>query len=162
MLVLIVMSMQGGDSFYALKGGLLSHGEGPISSGREDGIDLHAEVLFDEKFLNAYPTVGTDINVKGNTSFIYGGLAWEGRFFKHLLLGGFLGIAVHDGDLDRDDVTKRQFGTRFLFREAVEVGFYLSDHVAVGLIYDHCSNAGLAGKRNQGNDNTGVRISYYF
>jgi len=57
---------------------------------------------------------------------------------------------------------RRRFGTRFLFRETLEIGFFLNDKAAVGFVYEHCSNAGLAGKRNQGNDNTGLRISYYF
>jgi len=162
LLFLLFSSCEAEKTFYAIKGGLLSHSTGPISSGKESGIDLHAKLLFTTKILKAYPGVGTDINLNGDTSFLYGGLSRQGKFFKHLLLGAFFGLAVHNGDLDASNSDKRQFGTRLLFREAIDIGFYMNKEVSISLMYDHYSNAGLANKRNQGNDNIGIRVSYYY
>jgi len=156
------VSLYAQESLYALKGGVLSHSTGPVSSGREEGVDLNIELLFNTYVLKAHPSIGTDINLNGDTSFVYAGLSWEGKFFQYLLLGAFFGVAAHNGSLDDSDADKRQFGTRIVFREAVDIGFYLHDDISLSLMYDHYSNAGLSGKQNQGNDNIGLRISYYF
>ncbi len=162
MLVVIFSTVYAQDTLYALKGGILAHSTGPVSSGKEDGVDLNGEVLFNKRVLKGYPAVGADVNLNGNTSFLYGGLAWEGRLFKHLLLGGFLGLAIHNGDLDSENDDMRQLGTRVLIREAVDIGFYLRDDLVASIMYDHYSNTGLGESRNEGNDNIGIRLAYYF
>lgn len=159
---LFLISVSANDNIYAIKGGLLSHATGPVSSGKEEGTDLHLELLFNQKFLKAYPTVGTDINLNGDTSFLYTGLVWEDKFFAYLHLGVFFGFALHNGDLDSADEDTRKLGTRVLFREALDIGVYLQDDLVLSFMYDHYSNAGLNGKNNQGNDNMGLVLSYYF
>ncbi|MCK5111338.1 MAG: acyloxyacyl hydrolase [Arcobacteraceae bacterium] len=150
------------ETYHSIKGGILSHSTGPISSGRENGIDLHGELQFKEKILKGHFAVGADINTNGDTSFIFGGLAWEDRFFDNLLLGAFFGFATHDGELNNGNSDKRQLGTRLLFREAIDIGFYIKEDISISLIYDHYSNVGLNDMRNQGNDNLGIRLGYYF
>lgn len=150
------------DSFHAIKGGVLSHSTGLISEGIEDGTDLHAELLYKNKLLNGYPTIGTDINLNGDTSFLYGSLTWEDKFYKDLLLGGSAGLAVHNGELEDGSSDRRQLGQRILFRVAVDIGMYFNDETAVSFMYAHYSHMGIGGKRNQGNDNIGLRLSYYF
>lgn len=148
--------------YHSVKGGILAHSNGFISSGRESGIDINIELQFKEKILKANYTVGADVNTNGDTSFIYGGLSWEKRFFDHLLLAAFFGAAVHNGDLDNGASDKRQLGSRITFRESLDIGYYLNKDVSISLMYDHYSNLGLGGVRNQGNDNIGIRIGYYF
>ena len=150
------------DIFYAVKAGVLSHSTGPISNGIESGIDINAEVLFQEKFLKAHPAVGVDINTNNDTSFMYCGLAWEDRFFKHLLLGIFVGLSSHNGDIKNNHEDKRQLGSRVLLRGAIDIGYYLNKNSSISFIYDHYSHLGLLDKRNQGNDNLGLRLGYYF
>ncbi len=50
----------------------------------------------------------------------------------------------------------------FYFKEAFDVGIYISKDVSVSLIYDHYSNLGLGNVRNQGMDSVGFRVGYYF
>ena len=164
-IILIFLFISSGfaeDTLYAIKGGLLSHATGPISSGIEEGTDLHLELLFNKKLLKGYPTLGTDINLNGDTSFLYTGLSWEGKYFSYLYLGTFFGLALHSGDLNNGSTISRQFGTRVLFREALDIGIYLEDGLVLSFMYDHYSNGGLGAKRNQGNDNIGFVLSYYF
>lgn len=53
--LLFIGSLYAQEGLYAIKGGLLSHSTGPISNGQEEGIDLNTEVLWNKKFLGAYP-----------------------------------------------------------------------------------------------------------
>lgn len=159
---IFISSLGADENIYAIKGGLMSHSTGPVSSGREEGIDINGEVVFKNRFLKGHPSIGMEINTNGDTSFLYGGLIWEGRFFDNLLFGGFLGFAANNGELDNDKPDRRQMGTHITFREAVEIGYHIDKNWVISIMYDHYSNLGLRGKRNQGNDNTGVRLSFYF
>ena len=161
-LVLVVVSVMAQENIYAIKGGLLAHSTGPLSSGKESGVDINVEVLFMDELLKGHLSVGADVNTNADTSFVYSGLSWEGKFYKYIHLGAFFGLGLHNGDLDKSGSEKRQLGTRVVFREALEIGLYLKEDISVSFMYDHYSNAGLAGKRNQGNDNLGLRLSYYF
>lgn len=161
-ILLLTITALAEDNLHAIKGGLLAHATGPVSSGKEDGTDLHLELLFKKKLLKAYPALGADINLNGHTSFLYTGLVWEGKFFSYLHLGAFFGLAVHNGELDEGSESSRQLGTRVLFREALDIGVYLQENLVLSLMYDHYSNVGFEGKRNQGNDNMGLVLSYYF
>jgi len=147
---------------YALKGGVLAHSEGPVSSGKEQGYDLNIEVLLEDDYLQANWAFGADINNQSDTSFIYSGLNWEGLFFETFIWEFFLGIATHDGEISTTDTTKRAFGSRVLFREAVAIGIELSESITVTFIYDHYSHTGIDDRINQGNDNSGIRLAYYF
>ena len=150
------------ENIYTLKGGLLLHSTGPISSGREDGIDINTEIVFKNIYLNAHPSVGAEINLNGDTSFIYSGLVWEWKIYKDFLFNLFFGFAVNNGELNNGMEGKRQMGTHVTFREDIEFGYRLNKKWVVSLMYAHYSNLGIDNKRNQGNDNTGIRFSYYF
>ncbi len=147
---------------HALRGGVLSHSTGPVSNGQEHGVDVHIEAAFNDIFLNGYYALGMDLSTQGETSFVYTGLSWEGRFFRRVHLGGFLGLGLHDGELDGNRDDRRLLGTRVLFRTAVEVGWYVDDVWCLSFMYDHYSNLGIGDVRNQGNDNMGLRLSYDF
>ena len=128
---------------------------------KEGGMELHPELLFKKTYLKAYPSVGADINLNGDTSFFYGGFSWEGQFFEYLSLGAFFGPSIHDGESDNGASDKRQLGSRILIRAAIDIGVYLTDDITLSFMYDHYSNTGLFEKRNQGNDNMGLRLSLY-
>ncbi len=161
LIILYCLSVYASDNLYAVRGGVLSHSTGVISSGKESGIDLHAEALYRQRLLNAYPAVGVDLNLNGDTSFVYGTLVWEEKFLRQLLLGASLGVAIHDGELDEGSSDRRQLGSRVLIRAAVETGYFIDEAVAVSFMYAHYSHTGIK-ERNQGNDNIGLRVSYYF
>lgn len=147
---------------YAYKVGLLAHSQGPISSGKEEGYDLNLEVLWDEAFWSAHPSVGADINNQGFTSFLYTGVAWEDTFFDTIVWELFLGFAVHDGELTTDAADRRALGSRFLFREGIALGVDLGDNLTLSVLYAHYSHVGIDHRINQGSDNTGLRLAYYF
>jgi hypothetical protein len=148
---------------YAIKTGVLKHGSGPISSGREKGYDLNIELLWDSEILYASPAVGIELNNQGYTNFLYTGLSWEGSFFDFFVWELFFGGAIHDGELKPTDGSRRALGSRVLFREAIALGFEVTEVITVSFIYDHYSHSGMdESLYNQGNDNTGIRIGYYF
>lgn len=148
-------------TIYAYKLGVLEHSTGPVSSGIESGYDINAELLFDTELLDANLALGADVNLQGDTSFLYSGLSWEGDVSDFLAWELFFGLAMHDGELAEGSVDRRQLGSRFVFREAVALGFAVSDDMTLTVIYDHYSHIGIEDRPNQGNDNIGVRLSIY-
>lgn len=148
---------------HAIKSGVLIHGEGPISSGREKGYDLNVELLYQETFIYAHLATGVELNNSGFTNFLYGGLAWDGYLFDFLAWEIFWGGAIHDGNLTPKQQDRRALGSRVLFREAIALGFGITENMTLTLIYAHYSHSGAdEGLYNQGNDNTGLRLAYYF
>lgn len=152
-----------------LRGGLLAHNVGPIVSKREDGVDLNAEVLFrpipgTRFLLSPAPTLGASVNTVGDTSMAYAGLTWTFRIVGPVVFGGFLGGAVHDGEIDDtpDNDGQRDLGCRVLFREALELGVRLTRRLRVAAVVDHVSHGGLCNDENEGLDNSGIRLHYLF
>jgi len=162
LLFLCLISISASENLYALKGGIFSHNAGIVTSGKDGCIDIHAELLYNKKILKGYPTFGTEININGDSSVLYTGLSWEGKYFKNLLLGAFFGATVHNGNLNNENSNQRKLGTRFLFREAIDIGYYINHNYVISFLANHYSNAGLGGVKNQGNSNIGFRLSYYF
>jgi len=103
-----------------------------------------------------------DINTNGDTTFGYGGFTWEWNVTKRFYVDFFLGIAGHDGFLHNAPPDRRELGSRLLFREAIELGWRITDRHSLSVMWDHYSNAGWIDKKNQGNDNMGVRYSYRY
>ena len=152
---------------YAIRAGILVH-DVPLWSGTraEGGIDLNAEVgltfpdypLFDGMLSS---NLGFNLNSRGDTSNIYGGLLWEHIWNSGIFLNFGLGLAVHNGHLETGDDNKKELGSRFLFRIPIEIGLYFARHHGVSIMYDHASNAYLADP-NEGLDTIGLRYSYRF
>ncbi len=148
---------------YAYKVGVLAHGEGPISNGREQGYDLNVEAVWDTKILRAYPAVGIELNNQEFTNFLYAGLSWEGTMLGSLVWELFFGGAVHDGKLQPTQSNRRALGSRFLFREAIAIGMSVTQSMSVTIMYDHYSHSGTdESLPNQGSDNTGIRFNFYY
>jgi lipid A 3-O-deacylase len=152
-----------------LRFGVLAHNRRPIASKTESGAQVNMEARFASPgFLSILfeprPTVGASINTAGDTSFLYGGLTWGGFVWKGLFVEGFFGMSVHDGWLDSHDPDppRRLMGSRVVFREALEFGYRFLDVHSLSFMVDHYSNAGWIAKRNQGNDDFGLRYGYKF
>lgn len=152
-----------------LRAGALAHDVDGLWSGtrRESGIDWNAEVLFWRDGLqlpfgtSLHPNLGISVNDHGDTSKLYAGVLWdlEAPFGGFLNLG--LGGAVHNGRKDTEDPDKKDLGSRFLFRIAIELGYSVTEHHRLMVTFDHVSNAYLASP-NAGLDTLGVRYGYRF
>lgn len=154
-------------TFSELRLGVLAHNVGPIASKTEEGVDLNVEVLFAVPDLfntigEPRPFVGASVNIGDDTSFLYGGLMWDFDFTNDIFASLGLGMAVHNGNDGRetDSEGRRALGCSWLFRESVELGYRISDDVAIAAFLDHVSHGGLCSSRNRGMDNTGVRLHY--
>lgn len=151
-----------------IRAGVLAHDVGGLWSGtrREGGVDFNAEIIFSRpsfSFLKGTiaPNFGLSVNSRGDTSKLYGGFLWELETKSGLFLDLGLGAAVHNGDLETSDEDKKQLGSRILFRIAIEIGYSLSEHHRISILFDHVSNANLANP-NEGMDTLGLRYGYRF
>ncbi len=164
--------------------GALAHDTGPFSSNKESGIDTNLEVLFaSPDFLDVIwaprPQLGVTYNSAGDTSQAYLGLEWEYGFWDGWFASFSFGGAVHDGHLVGDKGGKtdqKSLGCRFLFREALNLGYRFEGRHAVMLHFDHISNASLCEKEvdnkatggrhtvtlNEGLETVGLRYGYLF
>jgi len=144
--------------------GGLAHDQGPASDHNEHGIDLNLEVQFAplDFFGTPRPHLGATLNFSGGTSAAYAGLSFPFYTSSRWLLDGFLGIAVHDGPLHKAPENCRLnsdcgFGTRFLPRLGLEIGYRLDAASAITMLYDHMSHKGIIGGENEGIDHFGLR-----
>jgi lipid A 3-O-deacylase len=153
--------------------GVLWHDVGVFGTSKERGADLNAELRFVspaflEPLLSPRPHLGVSVNTDGDTDQAYAGLTWTFTLFRQLLnpvdslfLDASLGGAVHDGKLSTRDPHRKNLGSRFLFRESLEIGYRFTPAQSVSVILDHISNADLA-SRNEGLDNLGLRYGLKF
>jgi lipid A 3-O-deacylase len=158
----------GGGLFSELRLGLVDHDMQVFRDGKERGADIIVEALFATPFrkgraafLTPRPHLGASINTRGDTSHAYTGFTWDFGLPGRLFLNVSLGVSVHDGDLSSDRADVKEFGSRFLIRESVDVGYPSSGRHAVSLFIDHSSNAGLA-SRNDGLQSIGFRVHHRF
>lgn len=149
--------------------GVFAHDRGPSSDYNESGIDPNVEIQFApiERGLGGAlgsprPHLGASINFDGETSALYGGFTFELFSHRRLFVEGFLGLALHNGSLHKDEVLCRAesdcgFGYRVIPRLGLETGIRLSGRDAVSMFYDHMSHGGLFGSENEGVDHVGFR-----
>jgi lipid A 3-O-deacylase len=138
---------------------------------KEGGIDLNGEVLFHSPGILSWayaprPHVGLQINTSGKTDQIYAGLTWtlfevpqvftnDDKIFTNFAFGG----AVHDGHLNSGGADDKLLGSRVLFRESLEIGYWFLPTNSVSLYADHESDAGLT-RHNEGLTNLGIRFGF--
>jgi len=151
--------------------GALKHDLPIFGHAKEPGMDINGEVLFHSPAILDWafaprPHVGLQINSAGKTDQAYTGLTWtlfeipqiftpDDKMFTNFAFGG----AVHDGHLDNGSSDDKQLGSRVLFRESLEVGYWFQPKYSVSLYLDHESDAGLT-RQNQGLTNGGVRFGF--
>jgi lipid A 3-O-deacylase len=145
---------------------ILAHDVGVIERGREDGVDLGLEVYFSspavlETIWSPRPLVGIALNTAGDTSQVYGGLAWDWVFWQPFFIEGALALAVHDGKLDSAPSDRKALGCRVLFRESVALGARFLGRHTIAVQFAHISNAGLC-SRNPGLNTFGVQYGISF
>jgi lipid A 3-O-deacylase len=149
--------------------GLLAHNVGPLAGKTEDGVDVNMEILFNspdfmDNWGNARPFIGTSINVGDDTSFLYSGFMWDFDLSENFFTSLSFGMSIHNGNdgEQTDSDGKRALGCWWLFRESVELGYKLTDDVAIAGFLDHVSHGGICSNRNRGMDATGVRLHYSY
>ncbi|HZB90765.1 MAG TPA: acyloxyacyl hydrolase [Stellaceae bacterium] len=156
-----------------VKGGLLAHDVGFLGHHVEGGADFVGEVLFTSpSFLSIIgsprPTLGGSVNTAGHTDYAYFDMTWTATVWRPMVnegdgvyLGGFLGGAVHDGNLNVQEDGNKALGTRALYHLGVEAGYHITPVYSVELYFSHLSNAD-ASSHNPGLNNIGVRLGYKF
>jgi len=154
--------------YFEIRGGVFAHDVGKLWSHtrKEGGIDFNTEVIFGRphfQFLSGLVRInlGGSIHSRRETSKLYAGLLWEYQTRWGLLLDLGFGLAVHTGELESDNMSRKWLGSRFLFRTAIEVGYALDEHHRISILFDHISNANLA-VPNEGMDTLGIRYGYRF
>lgn len=152
----------------ALRVGMLAHDVDGLWSGesKEEGPDFCAEVIINRPLFRllsaaAYPNAGVDLNTRGDTSKVYGGvlLQWEPNPSFFFSTG--LGLALHDGERDTNSADKKALGSRVLFRIPIEIGYAFVHHHRIILAFAHASNASLASP-NEGMDTLGLLYEYRY
>ena len=149
--------------------GVLAHDQGPLSDRNENGVDLNLEVQFAPLGIlgSPRPHVGVTANFVGDTSAAYAGLSFRFRETTQWFADGFVGVAVHDGPLHKDPVRCEQFsdcgfGTRFLPRFGLEIGYRIDPDASISLLFDHMSHKWIVEGENEGVDHTGLRYMWSF
>lgn len=154
--------------FQEIRLGVLAHDVDHLWSGsrREGGVDLNAEIVFGRPNFSLLsgkmnPNFGLSVNTQGDTSSIYGGILWEWQAKSGVFFDLGLGAAVHNGKLDTENEDKKSLGSRVLFRIPIELGYAITDHHQISILFVHMSNGYLANP-NQGLDELGLRYGYRF
>lgn len=161
-------SGEGKTWLHEIRAGVLDHDTDNLWSGssREDGIDYNAELVFAPSLSfwhgTLRPNLGASINDRGNTSKIYGGGVWQYLWRNGFLLDLGAGLAIHNGETDSpEDLDSKQLGSRVLLHFSAEIGYCLSNHSRLLLMFDHVSN-GYTADPNEGLDTLGIRYGYLF
>ena len=113
-------------------------------------------------FFSPRPLIGASVSLEGKTSQAYAGLAWDlpisGPYFVELSAGGL----VHDQNLNQNYSDRPSpLTTRFLFREAIAIGYNINANWRILLFADHGSDGNL-GYRNEGVNRFGFLLGHKF
>ena len=161
-------SDRGSATVHELRGGVLAHDVDGLWAAprREDGVDFNAEVVLAKPAFmllggTVRPNAGVSVNNRGGTSKLYAGLLWEIAAANGVFLDLGLGAAIHDGARRTTDPTRKQLGTRVLFRIPVEVGFAVTERHRLSVLFAHISNGFLVDP-NEGLGTLGIRYGYRF
>ncbi|MEX0644703.1 MAG: acyloxyacyl hydrolase [Parvularculaceae bacterium] len=158
--------------FDEIRAGVYAQGVGPLSTNKESGAGINAELLFKSpealSFLlspriNLGASIATD---EDSTSQVYGGFVWQQTIARRYFIAAGAGLAVHNAETDLepsdpDIATTKYLGCRVLFRFSGDLGYMLTDRLSASIHYDHISNAGLCSP-NEGLENSGFRLGYRF
>jgi lipid A 3-O-deacylase len=151
-----------------LKIGALWHDPGELWSGfrREpESADINIEALLTPSMPLLWgsirPAVGASINTNGGTSKAYVDARWQVETVSGIFFGVGLGAAIHDGDIDPVDPTRKALGSRVLFHIPAEIGWRFDAHNSVSVYFEHISN-GYTQRYNEGLDALGARYGYKF
>ncbi|MBS0298017.1 MAG: acyloxyacyl hydrolase [Proteobacteria bacterium] len=135
------------------------------AGGTEGGVDValgwRSERVEALRWLWRPRVLGTVVaNTAGDTNYAQAGLVWRFDVGKRLYFEPGAGVAVTDG-IDSPvphGGRKLDLGSRVLFSPQGAIGWRLNDRAAVEASYTHLSHAYLAGNRNPGLDDLGLRL----
>ena len=174
---------------YEVKQGILAHDRGWFGKNREGiGPDYNFELMFNspnilKKIWSPKPVLGLTQTSTGGSSLYYGGITWDANISKNWFVTGTTGIAYTNGKRKlqkgavpggdqcprypkfcaEDDPDKKiKFGSKWLHRGAVEVGWNFYGNDTISLMFSHVSHASLLSDKNQGMDEFGIRYGYRF
>jgi lipid A 3-O-deacylase len=138
-----------------------------------DSVDINLELAFHELQLfqsdNAFleylatprPHIGGTINADGETHTGYFGLSWQANFSQNVFFDLHLGGVGHTGPLHQQFNNEVSLGTRFMFREAFELGYRFGSNWSVSVQGGHMSNAGMD-EDNDGMSWIGGRLGFRY
>lgn len=153
--------------------GVLAHDISVGGSSKESGANINGAIFFNRLpkiesapgwlafLLSPRPLIGGSVNTSGDTNYGYFGVNWGGdvteRFFVDFSFGG----AVHDGNKNVNDPTRKDLGCRVVFRSALSIGVHITEQVNLSGVIEHISNAGIC-SRNDGISSAGARVGFRF
>ena len=161
-------------NLYEVKQGILAHDRGWFGKNREGiGPDYNFELMFDsprilKKIWSPKPIIGLTHTSTGGSSLYYGGITWDANITKNWFISGTTGIASTNGlkKLPQGQVAtgdkKIQFGSQWLHRGAVELGWNFYGNDTISLMFSHVSHGSMLSDKNHGMDEFGVRYGYRF
>jgi lipid A 3-O-deacylase len=151
--------------------------------GKEHGVDFNPELIMPSPVSDAWaatvpaylrwlvqprPTFGAEINSSHYTDQFYFGTKWSWMLANNIFQPGdgfsagiFFGGAANDGEIVTSKPNRKSLGSHILFREELEVGYWINPLIEISAFVDHVSNAGCA-KQNQSINNVGARIGFRF
>ena len=162
---------------------MLAHDVPFLSTQKEHGADINGELLFTtpvptsfdlglgprfQWLLHPRPDIGVEPNTSGFTSQAYLGLTWTATLVSSVFgdsdsvfLGFSFGPSFNNGKVSTAEDDRKSVGSNILFREGLDLGYYVAPKISVSLFFDHESDAGITHK-NEGLDAAGVRIGLGF
>ena len=161
-------------NLYEVKQGVLAHDRGWFGKNREGfGPDYNFELMFNspnilKKIGSPKPILGLTQTSTGGSSLYYGGITWDANITKNWFVAGTTGIAYTNGltKLTKGQVPtgdkKIQFGSKWLHRGAVELGWNFYGNDTISLMFSHVSHGSMLDNKNQGMDEFGIRYGYRF
>ena len=159
---------------YEVKQGILAHDRGWFGKNREGiGPDYNFELMFNspnilKKVWSPKPIIGLTQNSSGGSSLYYGGITWDANISKNWFITGTTGIAYTNGlkKLPQGQVAtgdkKIQFGSQWLHRGAIELGWNFYGNDTISLLFSHVSHGSMLSDKNHGMDEFGIRYGYRF
>jgi hypothetical protein len=163
-----VAARPGPGFLHELRLGVMAHDVDGLWSGqhKERGVDYSAEIVLERPLFRlgpgmVRPNLGFDWHNRGDTSKAYGGMVWHWNNDGKVSFELGLGAAVHTGERETRDPSRKQLGSKLLFRIPIELGYEVATRQRVSLFFEHVSNAWLADE-NEGMDLLGVRWAYKF
>ena len=161
-------------NLYEVKQGVLAHDRGWFGKNREGfGPDYNFELMFNsprffKKIGAPKPIIGLTQTSTGGSSLYYGGITWDWNISQNWFLTGTTGIAWTNGlsKLPKGQVPtgdrKIQFGSKWLHRGAIELGWNFYGNDTISLMFSHVSHGSMLDEKNQGMDEFGIRYGYRF
>ena len=161
-------------NLYEVKQGILAHDRGWFGENREGfGPDYNFELMFNspnifKKIGSPKPIFGLTQTSTGGSSLYYGGITWDWNMTENWFVTGTTGIAYTDGlkKLPKGQVAtgdkKIQFGSQWLHRGAIELGWNFYGNDTISLMFSHVSHGSMLSDKNHGMDEFGIRYGYRF